>query len=136
MDYLNRLTDIELLALLIAAESDNQPLAGQVAVACVPLTRLRRGWWGRDLRRVILAPWQFSTFNEPPPGHKAHWQWFTHRIGAYTTLALLAIDGLLASPVPTATHYHPVSVSPTWILSPKMLWLQQIGDHVFYQEVR
>ena len=43
---LERLTDIELLALMIAAEADDQPIEGKVAVACVPVERLRRGGGG------------------------------------------------------------------------------------------
>lgn len=129
MDYLNRLTDIELLALMVAGEADNQPLTGRVAVACVAVERLRRGRWGDSLRRVLLQPYQFSTFNG------VHWQGFTHHIGAHVQLAELAIACLLNSSVNGATHYHTTDVLPSWAKSPVMLRRGQIGDHLFYTEI-
>lgn len=67
-------SDVELLALLIAGEADGESLAGQVAVACVPVERLRRRRWGATLRDVILQPYQFSTFNN------GHWRGFLSRL--------------------------------------------------------
>lgn len=125
---LERLTDIELLALLIAAEADNQPLDGKVAVACVPVERLRRGRWGRTLRQVILQPYQFSTFNG------SHWKRFGIRIGAHIMLAELAINNLCNSPTNGATHYHTADILPVWAKSPAMIRRGQIGAHLFYQE--
>jgi len=128
MDFLSGLTNIELLALMIAGEADNQPLTGRVAVACVAVERLRRHRWGDTLRKVLLQRYQFSTFNG------AHWQQFTHRIGAHTALAELAIERLLNSPVNSATHYHTADVSPPWAKSSAMICLGQIGSHIFYRE--
>lgn len=122
------LTDIELLALLIAGEADGEPLTGIVAVACVPVERLRRGRWGGNLRQVMLQRWQFSTFNDD------HWRRFTDRMATYAIVARLAIDGRLRSPFPDATHYHAVAVSPYWITAQKMRHLGQVGAHVFYCE--
>lgn len=125
---LERLTDLELLALLIAAEADNQPLEGKVAVACVPVERLRRQRWGRTLHQVIMQPYQFSTFND------SHWKRFGVRISAYIMLAEMAINNLCNSPVNGSTHYHTVAVSPVWAKSPAMFRRGQIGAHIFYQE--
>lgn len=130
-DYLQRLTDIELLALLVAAESDNQPLVGRVAVACVPIERLRRKRWGNNLCKIILAPYQFSCFNDDD-----HWQRFTQRIGSHVQLAELAIEHLLNSPASGATHYHCFGLNPLpkWALPKYSVQLGRIGDHVFYME--
>lgn len=128
MDYLQRLTDIELLALMIAGEADNQPLEGRVAVACLAVERHRRKRWGDTLRKVILQPYQFSTFNG------VHWQRFTPRISAHVQLAELAIERLLNTPTSGATHYHTASILPVWAKSPQMMRHGQIGDHVFYVE--
>jgi spore germination cell wall hydrolase CwlJ-like protein len=128
VDYLQRLTDTELLALTVAGEADDQPLAGRVAVACVAVERLRRGRWGDTLRKVLLQPYQFSTFDG------VHWQRFTHRIGAHTALAELAIERLLNSSVNSATHYHTVDVLPGWAKSSAMISRGQIGSHLFYTE--
>lgn len=128
MDYLQRLTDIELLALLIAGEADDQPLMGQVAVACVPVERQRRQRWGVNLRSVMLQPYQFSTFNG------THWKRFTQRMGAHVMLAELAINNLCNSPVNGATHYHTADILPVWAKSPQMIRRGQIGQHLFYTE--
>lgn len=125
---LERLTDIELLALMIAAEADDQPIEGKVAVACVPVDRLRRGRWGNSLRQVILQPYQFSTFNG------SHWKRFGIRIGAHVMLAEMAINSLCNSPVNGATHYHTADILPVWAKSPAMIRRGQIGAHLFYQE--
>lgn len=130
MDYLNRLTDIELLALLVAGEADNQPLAGRVAVAAVAVERHRRKRWGDTLRKVILQPYQFSTFNG------VHWQRFTHRIGAHTQLAELAIEKLLNSSVNGATHYcrYDLNPMPKWTGTMYSVSLGRIEDHAFFVE--
>ena len=125
---LERLTDIELLALMIAAEADDQPIEGKVAVACVPVDRLRRGRWGNSLRQVILQPYQFSTFNG------SHWKRFGIRIGAHVMLAEMAINSLCNSPVNGATHYHTADILPVWAKSPAMIRRGQIGQHLFYTE--
>jgi spore germination cell wall hydrolase CwlJ-like protein len=126
---LERLTDIELLALLIAAEADNQPIEGKVAVACVPVERLRRGRWGSSLRKVILQPYQFSAFNV-----NSHYMRFAGRIGAHIMLAEMAINSLCNSPTNGATHYHTADILPVWAKSPAMIRRGQIGAHLFYQE--
>lgn len=126
---LEELTDTELLALLIAAEADDQPIAGQVSVACVVTERLRRQRWGNNLRSVILAPYQFSTFNG------THWQAFTPRISRYIMMAQLAVDDLLKTLTPTATHYHATSITPAWASSKQMVRLGTIGQHAFYREL-
>ena len=128
MDNLNAYSDIQLLALLLAGEADNQPLAGQVAVACVVMERLRLGRWGATVRTVMLQPWQFSTFND------THWMRFTHRMHAHTHTAALAIGGLLKTPAPGATHYHADYIAPNWATSPQMQRVATVGNHLFYRE--
>lgn len=125
---LTDLSDVELLALLIAGESDGEELAGQVAVACVPVERLRRGRWGATLREVMLQPYQFSTFNND------HWRAFTHRLDVHRKLARLAMEKLLSTPTPGATHYHAVVMKPSWAHSSQMMMVGQVGRHVFYRE--
>lgn len=135
---LDRLTDIELLALMIAAEAGGQSLAGKVAVACVAVERVKRqrSHYGLTLRTVLLKPYQFSTFNPTAtPGHE-HWRRFTGFIGAHTLMAELAIHRLLLSPVATATHYLRTDVSPPplWTHPTFSVSLGVIGDHAFYRE--
>lgn len=132
MIELQYFTDIELLALMIAAESDNQPIAGQVAVANTVIERLqrRRQYYGYTLRSIMLMPFQYSTFNSN------HWRRFTHRIPAYILLAQLAMNGHLRTFVDGATHYchKDLLPKPTWTKPEYSLYLGTIGVHEFYRE--
>lgn len=127
------LDDANLLALLIAGESANQELRGQVAVACTVTERLRRRrvYYGLTLRSVMLMPAQYSTFNEP-----AHWRKFWRYIAQFRPMAELAIDELLRSPVSGATHYHHKDLYPypQWSRPEHSVYLGQLGDHLFYRE--
>lgn len=128
---LRAMPDSSLLALLIAAEADNQPLMGQVAVIMVPITRLRRTpRYGRTLHEVMLKPYQFSTFND------RHYRNFIHRIPHYTMMAQLAISELLLSPTAGATHYcrYDLDPMPLWTRTQYSTYLGKIGDHVFFTE--
>lgn len=127
------LSDLDLFALLIAGESANQELRGQVAVACTVTERLsrRRAYYGLTLRNVILMPWQYSCFNSP-----AHWRKFLPALPAFRPLAELAMFELLRSPVSGATHYHHADLTPrpAWTLPGHATYLGQLGDHLFYRE--
>ncbi len=128
---LQAMPDSSLLALLIAAEADNQPLMGQVAVVMVPMARLHRTpRYGRTLHEVMLKPYQFSTFND------SHYRNFVHRIPHYTMMAQLATAGLLHSPTAGATHYcrYDLDPMPMWTRTQYSTYLGKVGDHVFFTE--
>lgn len=126
---LEALSDVELLALMVAAEAGNQPLVGRVMVAMVAMERVRlEPRYGSGLRGVLLKPFQFSTFNGD------HWRGFLHRIDDHMLLAELAVGGLLNTPTPTATHYHTKAVAPVWAQPQYTEFLAEIGDHRFYAE--
>lgn len=127
------LSDRDLLALLVAGESANQELRGQVAVACTVTERLRRrrAYYGLTLRNVMLMPYQYSTFNDP-----AHWRKFVAYIPHFCPMAELGIAELLRSPVAGATHYchKDLTPKPVWTLPEHSTYLGQIGAHIFYRE--
>lgn len=127
------LSDRDLLALLVAGESANQELRGQVAVACTVTERLRRrrAYYGLTLRNVMLMPYQYSTFNDP-----AHWRKFAAYIPHFCPMAELGIAELLRSPVAGATHYchKDLTPKPVWTRLEHSTYLGQIGAHIFYRE--
>lgn len=129
---LAELDDIELLALLIAGEADNQPLAGQVATALtVPARVERKRWWyGLTPRLVMLRPFQYSTFNG------AHWKQFVHRIPVYKMLAQMTLEGLTTSPTKGATHYCRFDLDPLprWALPRYSKPYGRVADHIFFRE--
>lgn len=64
------LTDSEIMALTIWAESRGEPLAGKIAVGTVILNRVEhRAWDGKTVKEVCLWPRQFSCFNDYDPQH-------------------------------------------------------------------
>src|SRR5574343_653485 len=63
MMIFDHLTDAQLFALCIYGEARGEPVAGKIAVGSVVLERVRRnGWFGKDLKSVLLKPYQFSCF--------------------------------------------------------------------------
>jgi spore germination cell wall hydrolase CwlJ-like protein len=96
----------------------------------VALNRLRAGRWGKDLTSVLLAPKQFSAWNDPVatfgkgPDAKA--------FRAIQALARRLLRGEVPDPTGGATHYYnPMVVEPPWAQQLKPVGT--IGRHVFYK---
>lgn len=136
------LSEIELMTVCIYGEARNQSLDGMLAVASVIINRANRpSWWGRDIKGVILSPWQFSCFNENDPNRTILEDiaaGFQARLRKSSVLrrcywiAKGAMEGFLSSNVGMATHYHTRQVSPNW--KEKLRRITQIGNHIFYIE--
>ena len=62
---LDRLTDVQILALTLFGEACSEPIEGIVGVGCVIRNRVTTGleWWGEGYREVCLAPYQFSMWH-------------------------------------------------------------------------
>lgn len=58
------LTPLETLALTVYGEARGERIEGKVAVACTVRNRVKSERWGKDYKRVCLAPWQFSCWRE------------------------------------------------------------------------
>jgi spore germination cell wall hydrolase CwlJ-like protein len=135
-----KLSPENLMALCIWAEARNQGLEGMQAVGSVILNRASHpGWWGKDIKGVILAPKQFSWLNaDDPQRERAEKiaQDFDNNIAGVNGLsecwwiARGLIERHLRSNVGQATHYHTTAVSPKWKDSLKQI--AQIKDHIFY----
>ena len=144
-----QLTEINLLALCIWAEARNQGLEGMQAVGSVILNRASRpGWWGRDIKSVILAPKQFSCFNsddpktprdESDPQREKLVAIAADFISALLVDALLRacrwiaqglIEKQLLSNVGKAVYYHTKSCDPKWDDNKKPV--ATVKDHLFY----
>ena len=143
-----------LLAMLVWGEARGETTEGQLAVAHVPLTRLKdrianKRKYGNSLREIILTPFQFSCFNTNDPNRAkllrpvegeglALW-------AACWSTAVAAMSGQSENPAPGATHYvvrrlwsRPSAVGrrPKWfeescIKSGKTSFIASIGSHVF-----
>ena len=134
---LQRLNTLELMALLIRAEADDQPEAGKLAVAWTVVERVdARPWrYGTNLRAVMLKPAQYSCFNE-----ERHWKRFYEPesplfLEAFG-LAIGVICGERPNPAAGATHYYNPSLAKPYWADPKYAqFVAQIGDHVFMREI-
>jgi spore germination cell wall hydrolase CwlJ-like protein len=145
-----QLTETYLLALCIWAEARNQGLEGMQAVGSVILNRVARpGWWGHDIKSVVLAPKQFSCFNEDDPQRPRMIEiannfietmtqdyplracvWVAAGLLGYPLHSLGVQGQFIESNVGAATHYHTGAVAPAW--KDKMTIVKQIKDHIFY----
>ena len=129
------LSQQDLLALCVWRESDDQPYDCMRGVAHVVVNRVAHpGWWGVDVRSIVLKPWQFSSFNHDDPGER-RWpeddnqQWLEAQ-----TAARLAIGGD-DDPTLGASSYYDVSIQPpSWTAS--MVFTMQLGKIRFYRSVR
>ncbi len=147
MKAFEKLSDIELLTLVIYGEARNQGLDGMLAVGQVVMNRVRkRSWYGHDVKSVILRKWQFSCFNEGDP-NRGILENLAQDFGSHMDMATFSachwlakgiLEGHLSSAamrndVGPATHYHTRRVSPAW--KDKLRQITQVGDHLFYEEV-
>ncbi len=137
------LDDNELLALVIYGEARGEPIEGKIAVAAVIMNRVKRdGWFGKNVKEVILKPWQFSVFNINDPNRerleaialdfKSHVETYESLKESYW-VALGFLGNWLPSNVGAATHYFADYIdTPTW--AEKMEHIRDIGRHKFYLE--
>jgi len=116
-----------------AGESDE----GQAAVAHTILNRFKDGNFGDSLKKVVEAPYQFSTYNSLDQGgntlHKK-----SKSSPEYKRAEKLVNDilkGKVKDPTEGATHYwNPDAANPSWgdeILSQHKSGGKKIDSHIF-----
>jgi N-acetylmuramoyl-L-alanine amidase len=139
---LERLNDIDVMALTVYGEARGESRAGQTAVAHVIRNRAASpGWWGKDIRSVCLAPNQFSCWWEPG-ANRDHLLTLARALGdarevpalfgcATICSEIMGDDGP-SDPTGGADHYHATTKPPpAW--AAKMTETARIGRHVFYR---
>lgn len=117
----------------IIAESRNQSLEGQIAVAQVIRNRYKQQrWYGRTIEEVCKKPSQFSCWNDKKDRNYPYNIKITDNIwnNAKKAWILSANTNL----VNNANLYHTTKVKPKWMKSPKVKFIRKIGDHLFYYE--
>ena len=122
------------LADVMYFEARGEGLAGQAAVAMTVLNRVRSKRFPDTICAVVkqgkgeLHRCQFSYYCD---GHPER----IHELHAYREIKELArniLDSGAADRTGGATHFHSVSVSPSW--ADDMQFTAKIGQHVFYRE--
>jgi len=135
----------DLLAIsTILAEAGNQPFNGMVAVGEVIRERTRRKYNSDgSLIGTLLLPWQFSCWNQDPINRRLMIRSLM-LISLSATIPQGSINNAIAAWEASKTSnvsnkavlYHTVNIGPSWIKSPKVIKTVQIGDHLFYNEVK
>ena len=123
---------LECLAIAVFFEARDQNITGQQHVAQVIMNRVESDRWPNTICGVVFQDKQFS---------------FTHdglsdKIDTYSSKNIIDWKAALVARAValqvyeggdtqiTSTHYHELSVSPSWAKHMKLD--KRIGDHVFY----
>lgn len=147
---LYQLRDLQLLAVAMRAEADNQGLDGMVAVGSVVRTRVKNPcWWGSNYHEVLLKNavdkktgnivWQFDCFRPGTANYSRVEKWAEKILSGQKDdraleqakyLATGIINDLILDNVRGADHYCRYDVWPAW----RKVYPQvaRIRDHVFY----
>lgn len=122
--------DVECLTRNIYYEAGVESSVGKFAVAHVTVNRLKAGYWGNSICKVVYAKKQFSwtlAKKLPRPNSKL---WAESEEVARKVLAGHRVRGLTRS-----LYYHAI-----YIRDPKWVDLKheagQIGQHVFYNKAK
>ena len=133
---LRKLSDVELLACFIWGEARGEKVEGKLAIVHVVLNRVKaRSYYGRTIRDVILTPGHFTCFKEHDPNLASILKLPSgdREFALCKAIAELATRGHLKNdPTGGATHFHKLNSKPPW--APKLTYLGQIGNHLFYRE--
>ena len=122
--------DLDCLTQNVYYEAGVEDKTGKYAVAHVTVNRLKTGYWGKDLCRVVYAKKQFSwtaqkRLPKPDPG-----VWAESRDVAVKVLTGYRVSGLMHS-----LYYHAVYIKdPAW--ADTRHEAGQIGNHVFYNRAK
>lgn len=131
--WVNNISDWELLARTLQAEAGNQGPEGMIAVGSVIMNRA--GGDPRKIRDVILKRGQFSAWNSLTGyagGEQGQDMENMQPSDIAFTIAANLINDKYTDPTGGATHYYnPTISSPAWGQSKAGGDWQQIGDHLF-----
>jgi len=133
-DYVDALSERELLARLLQAEAGTEGALGRLAVGSVIRNRAQQGGYGEGIRGVMMRPGQFSPLNSVT-GYARGEQGKNFSDIQPTDLdyqiADLILTGDYEDPTGGATHFYNPDISqPDWGQAAGGEW-QRIGRHIF-----
>ncbi|MDR7077463.1 N-acetylmuramoyl-L-alanine amidase [Neobacillus niacini] len=114
-------TEIDLLARLVRAEAQMEPLEGKIAVACVVLNRVESSEFPDTIKEIIYAPGQFQPVQNGEINKPADEESIQAVKAALTDQRQLAPGALF--------FYNPVIASSRWLDTRATTLV--IGQHVF-----
>jgi N-acetylmuramoyl-L-alanine amidase len=114
-------TEIDLLARLVRAEAQTEPLEGKIAVACVVLNRVESSQFPDSIKEVIYAPGQFQPVTNGQIDKPADEESIQAVKSALTNQRQFAPGALF--------FYNPAIATSRWLDSRATTLV--IGQHVF-----
>ena len=114
-------SEIDLLARLVRAEAQTEPLVGKIAVACVVLNRVESPQFPDTIKEVIYAPGQFQPVKNGEINKPADEESIQAVKAALTDQRQLAPDALF--------FYNPSIATSRWLDTRATTLV--IGQHVF-----
>jgi spore germination cell wall hydrolase CwlJ-like protein len=124
--------DFECMARNIYYEAGTESYAGKLAVAQVTLNRVKTGYWGNNICKVVYAKEQFSWTRVP----KRAWMALKGRTWTDSKVAAIHVldDGIRVKPLKKALFYHASYVTPNWRDTDKRIG--KVGQHIFYTQAK
>ena len=117
--------ELNCLAKNIYYEARGEGEKGMYAVAQVTVNRLKAGYWGNTICKVVYARSQFSWTLEDNLKKPRGDLWIESK-----RIANRVLNGEQVLPLMTALFYHADYVNPRWIDQDAKI--KQIGAHIFY----
>lgn len=124
--------DFECMARNIYYEAGTESYTGKLAVAQVTLNRVKTGYWGKSICKVVYAKEQFSWTRVPKRA------WLALKGNAWADSLQAANQvlsyGVRVKPLKTALFYHADYVNPNWKDKDKQI--AKVGRHIFYTQAK
>jgi N-acetylmuramoyl-L-alanine amidase len=113
-------------------EAGIEPTVGKIAVAQVTLNRVKSGYWGNNICKVVYAKDQFSWTKDKRrawlQNKGANWE------ESKQTATQVLSYGMRVKPLKKALFYHASYVSPNWRDNKRKI--MKIGTHIFYTQAK
>lgn len=152
--YNDKISDEQVVIALLYGEARLQEdcrtdeIKEMLAIGCTVKNRIKIGRWGYTWKSVILAPMQFSCFNEKDPNREKIWNFVTQEqhtdlYKGYQYYAKAIMDGRCKDWSDGSTHYvaewfyanrNKRTPSNHWIYDPSMEIRAIFGGHVFLRD--
>jgi spore germination cell wall hydrolase CwlJ-like protein len=122
--------DLDCLTRNVYYEAGVEDRAGKYAVAHVTVNRLKTGYWGNSVCKVVYAKKQFSWTEQKRLPRPDPTVWAESRDVAVKVLTGYRVSGLMHS-----LYYHAIYIKdPKW--ADTRHEAGQIGNHVFYNRAK
>ena len=124
--------EFDCMARNIYYEAGVEPHVGKIAVAQVTLNRVKSGYWGNNICKVVYAKDQFSWTKDKKRA------WLQNKGAAWEASKQAASQvlsyGMRVKPLKKALFYHADYVSPKWRDNNKRI--AKVGQHIFYTQAK